>query len=418
MPSVYSRPHTTNGDLGSLRVVHLITSLDVGGAERMLAKLVHSMDRHEFEPSVVTLSDDGLIAEHIRSLGIEVQSAGLRRGQFNPIALKQLVSILHDCQPDLIQSWMYHSNVAASLTRPWLARTTGIIWNIRQSLYSLSKERYLTQAVIRSGVVLAPHADAIVNNSQVSLAQHAAFGYENRRQLVIPNGFELEQFRPNSAARDAFRAQLGIGERAIVVGIVARVHPDKDHAMFFRAAEIAARRDERLLFVCVGRDTDSNEQFTSAMNGPLKGRLHLLGLREDVPSIMAGFDLAISSSWTEGCPNSIGESMACGLAVIGTDAGDTAAVIGDAGSVVARGDHGKMAEAILAYAALTATERRMLGDAARDRIRTRYSIESIAASYSALYREIYRERQGHLQRKRSAKSAKQHGAAHNPVTVH
>ena len=178
-----------------------------------------------------------------------------------------------------------------------------------------------------------------------------------------------------------------------------------------------ARRDERLLFVCVGRDTDSNEQFTSAMNGPLKGRLHLLGLREDVPSIMAGFDLAISSSWTEGCPNSIGESMACGLAVIGTDAGDTAAVIGDAGSVVARGDHGKMAEAILAYAALTATERRMLGDAARDRIRTRYSIESIAASYSALYREIYRERQGHLQRKRSAKSAKQHGAVHNPVTV-
>ncbi len=360
----------------------------------MLAKLVQTMDRREFDPCVITLSEDGAVAEHIRSLGIPVHTLGLRRGEFNPIALRRLVGLIHQCQPDLIQAWMYHSNVAASLARPWLPPTTGVLWNIRQSLYNLSKERYLTQAVIHSGLLLAPHADAVVNNSHVSLAQHAAFGYENRRSLVIPNGFELERFRPNSAAREAFRAALGVGERAIVVGLVARLHADKDHATFFRAATLAAERDARLIFVCVGRDTNSNSQCTRELEGPLAGRLHLLGLQENVPALMAGFDVALSSSSAEGCPNSIGEGMACGLAVIGTDAGDTSAVIGDAGRIVARGDHRELADAIVAYAGLTSTERRILGDAARDRIHTHYSIESVAASYGDLYREVFHERQG------------------------
>jgi glycosyltransferase involved in cell wall biosynthesis len=228
-----------------VRVVHFITTLAVGGAEQMLVKLLRAMDRGEFEPTVVTLVNDGALIEVVRDMGIEVQSLDLRRGEVSPRALRRLVTILRGTRPDLVQSWMYHSNVAASLARPWLPRRTGIVWNIRQSLYDITKERYLTQAVIRSGRVLAPHADAMVNNSRVSSAQHARIGYVNRRSLVIPNGFEVASFKPDPAARASFRAELGVADDAIVAGIVARVHPSKDHALFFiRWRKLAADSPE------------------------------------------------------------------------------------------------------------------------------------------------------------------------------
>ena len=389
---------------GRVRVVHLITSLDVGGAERMLAKLLETMPRDEFDSHVVTLCDEGALAPCVRRLGLGVTALGLRRGEFNPIALRRLGSILAEREPDLIQAWMYHSNVAASLARPWLSDQTGIVWNIRQSLYCINKERYLTQAVIRSGSLMAPHADALVNNSHVSRQQHETYGYANRRSVVIPNGFDLERFQPDSRARAEFRSELGLGEAAIVVGIVARVHPDKDHALFFRAAEKALARDARLHFVCVGRDTDSYEECTRASQGALRGRLHLLGLRDDIGRVMAGFDMLVSSSATEGCPNCIGEGMASGLAVIGTDVGDTAAVIGPAGRVVARGDDDQLADAIRALAAVSPTERRLLGDSARERIRRHFSIESVAADYAQLYRDVRDQRQGRRNTRRDVSS--------------
>ncbi|MEY5031630.1 MAG: hypothetical protein RL354_661, partial [Planctomycetota bacterium] len=103
-----------------VRVVHFITTLAVGGAEQMLVKLLRAMDRSEFEPTVVTLVNDGALIEIVRDMGVEVQSLDLRRGEVSPRALRRLVTILRGARPDLVQSWMYHSNVAASLARPWL----------------------------------------------------------------------------------------------------------------------------------------------------------------------------------------------------------------------------------------------------------------------------------------------------------
>ena len=377
-----------------MRVVHLITTLAIGGAEQMLVKLLRAMDRSEFRPTVVTLVNDGALIEIIQDMGIEVRSLDLRRGEVSPRALRRLITILRATRPDLVQSWMYHANVAASMARPWLPRKTGVAWNIRQSLYDISKERFLTQAVIRSGRVLAPHADALVNNSHVSRDQHARIGYVNTHSLVIPNGFEVDSFRPDPVARAAFRGELAVDDGAVLVGIVARVHPSKDHANFFRAAEIAAARDPRLVFVCTGRGTDTHARCREAMRGPLRGRLRLLGERVDVPRVMSGLDILVSSSNTEGCPNAVGEGMACGLPVIGTDIGDTRDVIGDAGRIVPCGDAARLAAEIESLSALGHARRREFGDSARERIRTAYSIESVAARYGRLYHEIVSERRG------------------------
>jgi glycosyltransferase involved in cell wall biosynthesis len=378
-----------------VRVTHLITTLSVGGAERMLVKLLRSMDRSHFEPTVIALVDHGPLGDEIRALDIPVTSLDLRRGEVSPRALTRLVTMLRATRPDLVQSWMYHSNVAASLARPWLPRKTGIVWNVRQSLYDISKERFLTQAVIRSGRVLAPHADALVNNSRVSRDQHARIGYVNRRSLVIPNGFEVDRFRPDDEARAAVRAELALGEDAVAVGMAARVHPQKDHANFLAAATAAASVDPRLVFVLAGRDTDRDDGIRAAMRGPLRGRLRLLGERGDIPRVLAALDVFVSSSrWGEGCPNAIGEAMSAGLPVIGTDIGDTADVVGNCGRIVPAGEPALLADAMLAFAGLAPSARRLIGEAARERIAREFSIESVASRYAALYREIVDGRRG------------------------
>jgi len=375
-----------------VRVVHFITTLAVGGAEQMLVKLLRAMDRREFEPLVLTLVDDGPLRDSLREMGVEVRSLDLRRGEVSPRALRRLVGMLREARPDIIQSWMYHPNVAASLARPWLPRQTGVVWNIRQSLYDISRERYLTQAVIRSGRMLAPHADALVNNSRVSHEQHAALGYLNRRSLVIPNGFEVERFRPNPELRSAFRAEIGASHGDFVVGLVARMHPSKDHGVFFEAAGQALARNPSLLFVCAGRGTRSDPGCVAALEGPLRGRLRLLGEREDVPAVMAGLDTLVSSGTREGCPNSVGEAMACGLPVIGTDSGDTADVIGGAGIVVPCGNRERLRDELVRVASMTIGERAALGQSARGRIRDHYAIGAIAGRYAELYRAVVAER--------------------------
>lgn len=361
----------------------------------MLVKLLHAMDRTQFEPTVVTLVDHGSLGDEIRALGIPVASLDLRRGEVSPRALTRLVTMVRAARPDIVQSWMYHSNVAASMARPWLPRRTGVVWNIRQSLYDISKERMLTQAVIRSGRLLAPHADALVNNSRVSRDQHARIGYLNRRSLVIPNGFEVERFRPDHEARAAVRAELGISDDAIAVGMAARIHPQKDHAAFLSAATKAAAVDPRLVFVLAGRGTDRDEGILLAARGALRGRVRALGERGDMPRVLAALDLLVSSSrWGEGCPNAVGEAMSAGLPVIGTDIGDTRDVVGECGTIVEPGDPARLADAMLSFAALAPSARRLVGEAARDRIARNFSIESVAARYAKLYREIFEERRG------------------------
>ncbi len=361
----------------------------------MLVKLLRTLDGRAFDPTVVTLVDDGALIEVIRDMGIRVETIGLRRGEVSVRGLRRLTKLIRAHEPDLVQSWMYHANTAASLARPWIPRKTPVVWNIRQSLYDLSRERFLTRAVIRCGRYLAPHADAIVNNAAVSQEQHARIGYDNSTSVVIPNGFEVDRFKPDAFARAAVRSELGVPESAIIVGMAARVHPQKDHAGFLQSAQAAAAADPRLHFVLVGRGTDEDAFCGATSLEGVRRRMHRLGERPDIARLMCAMDILVSPSrWGEGCPNVVGEAMACGAYVIGTDVGDTKHVIDDCGVVVEPGEPAALAEAMLHAAALAPSARLTIGDAARARIRAHYSIHSIADQYASLWESAIAKRRG------------------------
>src|SRR5258708_23396701 len=100
-----------------------------------------------------------------------------------------------------------------------------VLWNIRQTVYDLRRERWLTAKFIRLGARLSSRPAAIIYNSQTSASQHQRLGYRAEKREIIPNGFDCQLLRPDEVARTTVRAQLGIADATVLIQLVARYHP-------------------------------------------------------------------------------------------------------------------------------------------------------------------------------------------------
>ena len=331
------------------------------------------------------------MADRIRASGCAVVELGMGRGMPSPAAIFRLRQSLRAFRPDIVQGWMYHGNLAAWVGGRIAIPGTPVVWNIRQTLYDLGYERPGTRLVIRAGAHVSRKVVATVYNSEVARQQHLAIGYRTSRSVLIPNGFDLNAFRPSSGARASLRDELGLPGSALIVGLVNRYHPMKGHSTFLRAARSMLDAGIDATFVCAGRDvTLSNPALAELVAGlDLGAHTRLLGERADTARLFAGFDVAcMTSAWGEGFPNVVGEAMACGTPCVATDVGDTAAVIGPCGCVVPTNDPGAIAEAVRRLLQLEPEGRGQLGAEARDRIASRYATYLMGSRYACLYRDI------------------------------
>ncbi|MGH8278468.1 MAG: glycosyltransferase, partial [Gammaproteobacteria bacterium] len=260
----------------------------------------------------------------------------------------------------------------------------------RHSLDQWRDEKRLLRGEIRVSGWLAGMPDRIIFNSVRAARQHERLGYPETKVLVIPNGFDLEKFSPNTARRASVRVQLHIEPDAVVLGMIARYHPLKDHANFLRAARVIAGGCSGVRFVLVGRGiTAENRVLTDIIRElGLGDRVLLLGERDDVPDLLNACDVYVSSSSSEAFPNAVGEAMSCGISCVVTNAGDSAELVADTGIVVPPKSPERLAEAVLQLIRAGADRRRELGAAARERIRLNYSNKKIAQQYADLYRSV------------------------------
>jgi glycosyltransferase involved in cell wall biosynthesis len=219
---------------------------------------------------------------------------------------------------------------------------------------------------------------------------HEALGYAADKMQVIPNGFDLELYCPNSAAACAVRKEMGIPRDSVIIGLVARFDPLKDHKTFVAAAARLRSSVGGVHFVLCGEGvTWKNKQLCTWIEEHALGDcFHLLGRRADIPRLTAALDIASSSSRGEGFANVIGEAMACGVPCVVTDVGDSARIVGDTGRVVPAGEPVALAAAWQELIAAGEATRRALGQAARARIAEHYSLNSVGDRYQALYREL------------------------------
>lgn len=390
MPSPVRKQHPN-----VVKTLHVITGLNTGGAEMMLAKLLSRMRNGDMENAVISLTDGGPLARQIADLGVPVTSLNMARGGLSPISFFRLVAALRRHKPDLIQAWMYHANLLTGLA----ARLVGhpaLIWNIRQSDLDPRMSKRSTITVAKLGGRLSRWLpDKIVCCAETARRVHETMGYAPERMLVIPNGFDLDLFRPNPEDHTGLRHELGLDEKTVLVGLAARFDPQKDHRGFLSAAGMLRAAWPDVHYVLCGDGIDTrNDQLTGwiAKQG-LTNVCHLLGPRADMPRIMAGCDVMVSASaFGEGFPNVLGEAMAAGTPCVTTDVGDSRAIVGDVGRAVPPRDPVALAAAIADILRLSEADRHALGLAARARIAEHYAIDVIAARYGALYRETLAER--------------------------
>lgn len=370
----------------------MITGLSTGGAERALYNVLAEGLAQRFESAVISLLDEGTIGGPIRELGVPVYGLHIRRGLPTPGAVGRLWRRLRAFRPDIIQGWMYHGNLVASVAVCLAPGRPALAWNIRHSLYDLKAEKPLTRQVIRANRLLSGAVDAIIYNSHLSCSQHESFGFQNSRAVVIPNGFDLQRLRPDLATGMAVRQELGLPRDATVIGHVARFHPMKDHVSFLRAAVQVARQYPSTRFLLVGRDVSPDNATLAGIVPPeLLERFVFTGQRSDPHRLMQAMDVFCSSSNSESSPNVLGEAMACGVPCVTTDVGDSAAIVGDTGFVVPPADWRALASKMERMVCMNPEQRRVMGRAARERIQSHYGLSSVVAQYADFYRKL-RER--------------------------
>jgi glycosyltransferase involved in cell wall biosynthesis len=374
-----------------LKIVHIIGDLRTGGAEAMLCKLLSGMDRRRFDPVVISLRNRGDLGTQMKDLKVPVHVIGMS-GVPTLNKLWRLIRLVKQLEPDVIQGWMYHGNLAAQLTGAFSGKEIPVVWNIRQSNYSLKDEKPLTAAMIWLNARLSGLPTKLVNNSKESARLYEEkLSFNGDKWVIIPNGFDLNDFAPSAAARTKLRQKLGLAENTFLFGMVARYHQMKDHETFLKAASSLLRTNSDVHFVLAGGDVISSNEELSGLIGKLgiQENVHLLGERNDIAQVTAALDVAtLSSAYGEGFPNVIGEAMACEVPCVITDVGDSASIVGETGIVVRPRDTNSLAEGWFRLLHMDQDQRRALGILARQRIENLFSLSAIARQYESLYEEV------------------------------
>lgn len=370
-------------------IAHVITGLEAHGAERFLLRLAQHLPS-QFHSHIISLSENGPVGFELERMGFPVEALGMARGPSALLRMAPLVGRLAAIKPDIVQTWMYRGDLFGGVAAR-LAGVRRVAWGIRHGNFRRC-ESLATLAVARACALLSPIVpDVIVSNSRTAQDDHVSRGYARNKFVVIPNGFELDRFKPDDEARARIRAALGIAEASIAVGVVGRFHPQKGHAVFFRAAGGLVRRGLNVVFVLAGDGVDeANEAIAGWIEAEgLHGRVRLMGPQSDVArTVYPALDILALPSLGEGFPNVLGEAMACGVPAVVTDVGDSALIVGETGVVVPSYDSDRLEAGLLEMATLSQEQRQALGQAARDRVVENFEIGAVVASYVRFYEAL------------------------------
>ena len=367
-----------------LKILHVVTGLEIGGAEAVLDRLVGADSLNEHV--IVSLYHEGPLGRRLKDRGTTVHALGLERGRFPRLGVAvTLWKIIRSHQPDLVQTWMYHSNLFASIVARF-AGVPSVCWNIRRTdLPRTFSTRMISRVAGKLSTILP---DKIIVCAEAAVRSHVAQGYSARRFIVIPNGIDASLFSPSTAARLSTRKVLKLGEDRPVIGYVGRLHCDKGHATLFEALRLLKADFHDLTCVLVGPGTEqANPELAGlARQHGVEDRIIGLGSIEDVPAIMNAVDLHVSPSVTEGFPNVIAEAMACGTPCVTTDVGDARLIVGDYGWVVPVEDPEALAASIAEGLNCIGTDRwRRLKQECRRRCESLFALPRMIESYQEIW---------------------------------
>lgn len=375
-----------------MKVLHITTGLGDGGAEAVLYRLCAHDKGHQH--TVISLMDEGKYGPLLEQAGIAVHCLYLPRGRLRLGALFRLWQLSRQLRPDVVQTWMYHGDFVGGVMAR-LAGVRNVVWGIHNTTLEPGKSRWTTIVIARVSAWLShwiPKRIAVC--AQRAVEVHRSLGYDAVRMRVIPNGYNLSRFKPDSSSGLKVREEWGISQETPLLGMVARYDPQKDHDNLLDALKILRERGVEFCCVLVGTGMDSGNQgvVNLVLSKELQCHVKLAGQRNDVPAVMNALDLHVLSSAAEAFPNVLAEAMACGTPCVTTDVGDAAVIVGDTGWVVPPRDATALAdgiqEALRDWRGKAWSDRK---NSARERIKNCFSVDRMVDAYGQLWQESIAE---------------------------
>lgn len=331
-----------------MRIVFLAPSLEVGGAERQLVLLANGLADRGHDISIALFRKTGALVTDVSSSVKIVDLA--KKGRWDLFGfLWRLRCFIGVHKPDAVYSFLGVPNLSSFAMR-LLGTGVPIIWGVRASDMDMSQYGLLARLCTKVETLLSPFADAIIMNSEAGKNHAASTGWSTGKASVVPNGLDVDAFRPQREIGVQVRDEWGIQPEDILVGLVGRLDPMKDHGTFLQAAKRAAEANPRLRFVCIGDGPLRESLVSETARLGLGDRVIWAGVRSDMPEVYNAIDICCLSSITEGFPNVLGEAMATGTPCVSTDVGDAALILGDTGLTVAQKNPQALAEALLGMA--------------------------------------------------------------------
>ena len=371
------------------KVVHIISDLGSGGAERSLFKLAESNLANTYDFSVICLQGEGMYSQKLRRQGINVIALNLNYFNFL-FKLFPLASYLYKVRPQIIQGWMYHGNIAALIGKYMLFAKPKLVWNIRHSLHSIKYEKKTTQAIIYINKAFSQAANLIIYNSSNSLAQHNKYGFAKSLTSVIENGFD-ETIELNLMARNELRERYNFTESTLVIGHVARFHPMKGHEVFIKAALTILEINPCVEILMIGRNIDwNNADLIKQIPKDYHHRFTFLGEVDNAAQFMNAMDIfALSSLWGEGFPNVLGEAMLLKIPCIANNIGGCDEIMGDTGILIDMPcSIDKWRAHLTNCISMSPEERSTFGKRGRDRVITSFSMDRTQSMYDQVYKQF------------------------------
>ena len=368
-----------------MKVLHIITDFDDGGAQAVLYRFVNANQENTHQ--VISLMNIGRYGDRLIELGMQVYSLDMPKSRLTLDGLTNLYRLIREINPDVIQTWMYHSDLIGGLVAR-LAGKNAVIWGIHNSNLDPAKTALTTRLTARiCGILSGNIPRKIISCSEEGIKVHTAIGYQQQQMVVVPNGYDVSEFSPKLETRIELRNQWQISENTTLFGMVARWDPQKDHANLITAlADLKDRELSPWHCVLIGSNLDTDNQTLVALldRHGVRDRVSLLGIRNDIPAVMNALDLHIlPSAYGEAFPNVVSEAMACGTPCIVTAVGDAALIVGETGWVVPPSDAGQLATAMCAAVTEmsnpTAWAKRQA--ICRERIKENFNLQSMVDRY-------------------------------------
>lgn len=329
-----------------MKILHIITGLNKGGAETLLCNLCQFDKEHEHEIISLSYVKDSQSLSSMHNFSIH--SLNFPVGKIRIFGLFKLYKLIKKIKPDAIQTWLIHADLIGGIA----ARFSGIkniFWGVHHTILLPGKVKFSTIFVLKCNAFLSNFVPKkIIYCAEKSRQIQESIGFNKSKGLVIQNGYDIKNFSQNDILRKDFRNELGCSDNTFLIGHVGSYHPLKDQSNLIDALAFLNKKGFNYSAVFVGKDLDHNNDdlVCKIRENELTDHIFLLGERNDIPAVMNGIDLFVLSSISEAFPNVLNEAMACGTPCVTTNVGDASLIVDNTGWVVSPKDPKAIANAV------------------------------------------------------------------------